>query len=606
MTEIDSEKVVVYSYTELKSVLEGNNAFTYIFLGDNITFTGGINILNTKLNITIDGTYNNVRHTFTEMQSLAASNTINVTNGSQNIKLCNMDIIGYNYYGPVYVPDSATYSGVILEYNNIKYTGPQITFNATGLSRYIDVNVTINDNSLTSGNEIAECNKIEIGGNSTFVHNSKGNSAFWFRNSTPTFTILENAVVNFTSTSRELFYGTNELILNINENSKFYVTAYNGLAYGTFGTKSITVNKSSLFSINKTSSYAYPMINAYGNISVLENASLILLNENNTSSANYNIYFRSIGSFILDNPKNVLINNKTANIISSSTTCSFSFTFTKIFLFNTYFDKSSNISSQNMFTYSWYKTSENVVFSGTFTSSIVTVNSNNLTEEEISILPSLTNFNFVNKRALSIGTTSLEIDYISDLDTLLSGKTSENSSNLISYENKNEVSISNNEGIFTLETGILSAGVVIKVITKSANNLIYEEKSITVQGNLYLKSVTENISFTFEPISVSPLICPKESNLEIEIIDTRLGNNIWTLYALINHDLNNNDNVLNNSLIFNDGETSKVLNTEKTLIETGSLSKTITFEKDRGILLQLNNPIINKLNYTNEITFIIE
>lgn len=607
MTEIDSEKVVVYSYTELKNTLEGNNTFTYIFLGDNITFTGGINILNTKLNITIDGTYDSVRHTFTEMQSLAAANTINVTNGSQNIKLCNMDIVGYNYYGPVYVPDSATYASVVLEYNNIKYTGPQITFNATGLSRYIDVNVTINDNSLTSGNEIAECNKIEIGGNSTFVHNSKGNSAFWFRNSVPTFTILENAVVNFTSPSRELFYGTNELILNINENSKFYVTAYNGLAYGTFGTKSITVKASALFSVNKTSSYAYPMINAYGSVSALENSSLILSNENNTSSANYNIYFRSSGSFVLDNPKLVLINNKSQNIIYTASSSNFYFNFSRVFLFNTYFNKSDDITLNSLPTYSWFKNSENSVITGTFTNAASVISSNNFTQEELQSLPSLTNFIFTNKKAMSIGTTELTIGKITDLDSILTGTTNANASNLIQINNQNLVSNSSSEGLFSSEVGLYASGTLIKVITKMQNNLIYNEKSILVQGNLYLKSVSENLDFSFEPISLNPLICPRNSDLQIEVIDTRVSGETWNLYAIINHDLQNENELLNNSLVFIDENSGlQTLSSDKVLIATGKLSKNVTFDNDKGILLSINNPIINNLNYTNQITFIIE
>lgn len=89
-----------------------------------------------------------------------------------------MNTTGNNYYGIIYVPESASYKDIITEYNNITYNGTQISFHSTGLTRFINSNISINNTSLTNGGEVAECNKIEIGGNITITHNSKGNSAF--------------------------------------------------------------------------------------------------------------------------------------------------------------------------------------------------------------------------------------------------------------------------------------------------------------------------------------------------------------------------------------------------------------------------------------------
>lgn len=57
-------------------VLEGTNNYNYIYFGANITLTAGIKIASTKTNITIDGTYQNVRYTYEDMKNLSASNTI--------------------------------------------------------------------------------------------------------------------------------------------------------------------------------------------------------------------------------------------------------------------------------------------------------------------------------------------------------------------------------------------------------------------------------------------------------------------------------------------------------------------------------------------------
>lgn len=219
MKILDSLTVVIYTSDELKTILEGNNSYIYIYFGNDITLTSGINIFSAKTNITIDGTYENSRYTFTDMKNLSGSSAISAVNSrSLNIVVKNMDITGYNYYGIIYVPDSANYQNVIVEYNNITYVGPQISFHPFGLTKFINSNITIQDN-YAAGNEVAECNKIVIGGNTTILYKSTGNSSFWFRNSSPYFKILEDAVVSFTSNSRELLYGVTNLSFILEENA---------------------------------------------------------------------------------------------------------------------------------------------------------------------------------------------------------------------------------------------------------------------------------------------------------------------------------------------------------------------------------------------------
>lgn len=166
-----------------------------------------------------------------------------------------MDITGNNYYGIIYVPESASYKDIIIEYNKITYNGPQISFHPTGLTRSINSNISINNTFLTNGGEVAECNKLEIGGNITITHNSKENFAFWFRNSNPSLTILENA--------------------NLTINQTTYRRSY----------------------------AVYQTIN--------ENASLTIINEHpSITTSNYNIYFLTTASeFILNNPKKIILSN---------------------------------------------------------------------------------------------------------------------------------------------------------------------------------------------------------------------------------------------------------------------------------------------------------
>lgn len=197
MTILNDETIAISTFAESKSIIETNSAVNLIYLDANIEMTSGITIPQTKTNLIIDGPYNDIRHT--------ASDTITASNELiKKVTVQNMNTTGNNYYGIIYVPESASYKDIITEYNNITYNGTQISFHSTGLTRLINSNISINNTSLTNGGEVAECNKNEIGGNTTITHKSKANSAFWFRNSNPSLTILENAnhTINQTTNRR--------------------------------------------------------------------------------------------------------------------------------------------------------------------------------------------------------------------------------------------------------------------------------------------------------------------------------------------------------------------------------------------------------------------
>lgn len=57
MTIIDNNTVVVFSSAELKSVLENDNGYDYVYFGNDITLDSGIKISSSKVNVTINGTY---------------------------------------------------------------------------------------------------------------------------------------------------------------------------------------------------------------------------------------------------------------------------------------------------------------------------------------------------------------------------------------------------------------------------------------------------------------------------------------------------------------------------------------------------------------------
>lgn len=619
MIIINQNTVVVFTSSELKEALENDNGYTYIYLGSDITLSSGIAISNKKSEVIIDGTYNNVMYNYIDQKKLGTSDGIYVTGAfTSKVTVKNINITGYNYYGVIYVPEASAYKNTTIEYSKVTYVGPQISYNPMGITRFLDSVITIKDN-YASGNEVAECNQIEIGGNTTIIHNSTGNSSFWFRNSSPSFTILSGASVYFTSTARELFYGVTDLVFTISKNASFYVSVYNGLAYGTFGTGTTIIDENATFSLNKTHySGSYPTWYSYGTITLNKGSTLNIINNyENITSSNYNILFSGNGSgLILNNPEKVVLYNSVGNVISARNNSIFDFTYNRINLFNTAISITDDISKDTLPTYSWYKSSELSKVSGTFTSAKTTVVSNNYTEE-MKNLPSLSNFNIIDKKILSIGTFFFCINPITEKDTTISGTTRANASILIEYEDSSVVVNADENGDFSYSYSIpLPVGTVITFTCKYYEDLLYYTKQVEVvySGELLLDSATKSFQFETYAINKNPVICPRLTNLSVRVIDSRINSSDWKLYAAINHEMESDYGiVLGDSLVFVDESGDiKSLSDTPTLVYTGknnggsTTTTDITWEENKGILLRLNDPLENNVKYSAQIIWTIE
>lgn len=82
MTILNDETVAISTFAELKSVIETNSAVNLIYLDANIEMTSGITIPQNKTNLIIDGTYNEIRHTFKDRTTLNESDTITLPTNS--------------------------------------------------------------------------------------------------------------------------------------------------------------------------------------------------------------------------------------------------------------------------------------------------------------------------------------------------------------------------------------------------------------------------------------------------------------------------------------------------------------------------------------------
>lgn len=169
------------------------------------------------------------------------------------------------------------------------------------------------------------------------------------------------------------------------------------------------------------------------------------------------------------------------------------------------------------------------------------------------MLLALTNFNLINKKIISIGTLPLLINPITDQKAELTGTSTYGSSLLISFNDKSEIVLADENGNYSLNLeSTLPEGTEISLTTKEANNPIYNSKNITIvyNGELTILSAPTTIEFELNAISKNPVICHKTKEITIEIANTRAISTAWNLYAIINNDpLSETGNTLESALI---------------------------------------------------------
>lgn len=408
MINIDDSTVAIETSAELKSILEGNNNITYIYLAKDITLAQGITILGSKTQVTIDGLYptdgTGIIHTYTDMNSASNADTIGVRTASRiHVTVQNLNVVGKNYYGLIYVAEGSAYQNVVITYKNITYNGPQITYHPSGLSIYQNLTINIIDSTASVANEVAEAGSIQIGGKTTIIHNSVGDSAFWFRgySGNPYLEILENSDVTI-STTRDIIYSGNYVKLTINKNSTFSVkTKYGFFRNNSHQASSILVDQNSSFSVVQTqTNSSYATLSCRGAFTVNENASLYL-EANYQNTAPLILFNTTSSSFNVTNPKSVILYNSSYNCLSFANTTTFNINCGKIDYWLTSPTLISTSVIENNPLYSWYKSNdENISIVSSVTSSKTTISSNNLSESEIESLPSLSLLTFQSAKTL--------------------------------------------------------------------------------------------------------------------------------------------------------------------------------------------------------------
>ena len=617
MQIINDTTVVINNSEELKQVLSEENNYNYVYLGNDITITSGFIINNNKNNIIIDGTYNNTKYTYTNNLSLE-KDVIKVSTTNKKITLKNMNIISSHGYGVIYVPSHPNYSDVVIEYNNISFSGVELSCNYYGTTKIIDSLINAKDTNNVEVKKVCDSNRIIIGGNTTITSSSNTNTVFFFNDVIPSYIkIVPNSNVNIT-TNRELMNGTNRLDLIVGHGAEFLLTTGNGFAITTtHGARNVVIEEMANFTFIEKSHQRVPMWNVFGDFMVKEGASISVINTYMTTpSDNYNIYFKGTNqNFILDNPKYVNIYTKNANVVYTNNPVNFVFNFSRINMWIYALDYTSACGLDDIPAFYWYKENTPAKITGVLNKDSTVIISHNFTETELSSLTDINSFTLQNIKILTIGMLKINVNPIINSTDVIAGHTVPHANIKIEYDNKSLTVVSDENGLFEANiNSTISDNTRVK-ITACLNSCFTERKVTTpFTGELTLLKVTENIPFSIIPSSTNPIILPKKNRTVVTVVDSRLNSTNWKLYIkYINPMMENTGKVLIDSLLFKKFNNEEILlKTNKNLIyesndNGGNVSiSNITFSTDKGLFLKPSKDLLENEDYSTLIIWSIE
>lgn len=602
---------------ELKQVISEDNNYDYIYLGNDIVATEGFIINSNKSKLTIDGTYNDKKYTYTNNLSLE-ENVIKASTTNKKIVLKNMNIVCSNGYGVIYVVSHPNYSNVLVEYNNVNFSGIELSQNYYGTTKIVDSIIEIKDVNNVPAQRACNSNRILIDGNTTISNTSTTNTIFFFNDVIPSLVkIMPNSRVNI-STPKEFMNGTNRLDLTIGHGAEFLLTTGNGFSITTtHGARNVLVEEMADFTFIENSHQRVPMWSVFGDFIVKEGASVSILNTYMTTPTdNYNIYFKGTNQkFILDNPRNVNIYTKNANIVYTNNPVNFIFKFTRINMWIYALDYTSACTLDDTPAFYWYKENSLAQISGVFNKDTTTVESHNFTDEQLNLLSDINNFSFQNKKILTMGLLKINVHPITSTSDSISGHTIPLANVKIEYEDKSIKALADENGLFEAKVDTVIPNNTVVKITSCLNGCFTERKVTTpFNGELTLFKVTQNIAFSMIPTSINLIILPKQKENIVTVIDSRLNSTNWKLYInYINPMMEVSGKVLIDSLIFKKFNNEEIdLKTNKKLIFESSDSggnvnvSSVTFSIDKGLFLKPSKDLLEGEDYSTKIIWSVE
>lgn len=591
--------IIVYTFQELKTVLTSPQQYPVVYIGDDMQFeAGGIAIHSSWTQLILDGTnpLTGERHTVTEYRSLSTNDTIRSTNANlSDITIRNIDISGKNYYGFVYIP---LYQGVTITYDNINYIGPQLTYNRYGTARYIDSNITLDQNGSASyAAELAEISFVEFGGDTTIISNTTSSSVIWIPTTSGSITVLEGSNVKI-QTSYYFTYPQNYVTpLLIEDNASFEYIGESGMTYGTTYFSEVTVGTNSTFKATKKDTSGYAVLRVGSNLTIAENATFLLTQTNANAPALYMCV--ASANITLDSPNKVMLLSPTGYAMRFTGAGTLTATTQTINLWSTLPNGVVDTVTDTP-THIWnQQDGSSFTTTATFsnlTTSTVTSSWQGTSTQWNGLLAKDT-FNACNAKNIIFGKYILDVDAPIDIDTVtVNGVTNSNAEIAIYYGEEQKLANANADGSFTIPVDFSEYILGIQVSVLSNHNQIKSYRIFTLEdiSTLEFLFVPSEIPFQTTTIPARPTyISRNEPNITFSIQDTRGAGSTWRLDARSTSPFTSSDgNTLDGNFIYftEDGNTVTLNETDSTVYNGTTQSDSITsleWEPDIGLFFHL-------------------
>lgn len=309
---LDAYSIVVYTYAELKTALGNNNGYINIYLGANITADlSGVAIHTSKASVVIDGhppdTTPGVNYSFTQYDVAEPVYSIRVETGNtttKSVTVRNATLVGKNFAGIIYVREAI--AGVVVSFENVTYTGPAPVLNRSGTARFIGGTYTMQPSVSSVVEEMAEANKVEMGGTITVTKVGTVNALVWLTNAATSFTVLPNARISINLGYYFMYTDAALPDITFGAGSTFSLIQKAGFTYADQALGNFRIAENASVLINQDSPYAYAGLYISKLLEMQAGSSLELVRTGTVSVAAIRFPVTG-GRAVFNNPKRVAI-----------------------------------------------------------------------------------------------------------------------------------------------------------------------------------------------------------------------------------------------------------------------------------------------------------
>lgn len=517
--ELDSTSVIVYTASELKTALTGNNSYTTIYLGDHISTNEGATLPSGKPNMTICGRPpgSDTRYSYTNTGS-GESRTFVIGNG-QTLLLQDMDGSTNNAYGLVSGSGTAIFENAICDVIQLAYM-PQ------GTLVLRDSNITV------STQELAEISNVEFAGATTINKTGRDNAIIWMRNAGEV-RVKQGAEVSITTASYFLYIsGTASFI--VEENAAFSLTTNaNGFTYNNHVVADFRLEDGSSFSFLNNNSATHAAVQVAKSFYAGPSSRMDI---EYPAGRGAGISLGNDASLIFENPARARIYAGQGGPVSFGSRCILSLSAQSVNVWQS----ASGIADASAPTVFWNKRN-GALCTITSTDSYATMAHNILAEDPVDILPDKNSCNLTGAALLVLGQYALDLGEVTNISEIVYGVALPKSSLQLAYADadgnaQNASDAADAAGAFAISITpppLLESTLWVSV----ASGQVYARQSTIVQDGSHLTlrlTVPGRMEFGTLRIAPAGTVYPRqEARWGLLVEDGRNVRSNWSLQVRV-------------------------------------------------------------------------